>query len=388
MKTTSANLVFKNYTPFLNSTQQELLYVGSKMPIPKFEKETITELIEEALQVLKPQGPLIEIEPPVCIVGDIHGNLRDLLRIISLYFTETDYKFLLLGDYVDRGNFSLEVVTLLYALLVKFPDRFFLLRGNHEFCENFKSSGLIDDCKFTYDDTSLACEIYSSFDWLPIACLIKKEILCLHGGLSPHLNTIDDIRAIKIPFSKLEDEMVADILWSDPNRLVSQFMDSQRGRGKIFSQVNANRFLQANNLRYLVRGHQCVSEGIEFFSDNVITVFSSSYYNDDEENKAGCLLISPNMELNPVSLPSYQHGKRKGAAFVDVPKKTLTRRSSLVYKDFPNISCFAPIPTVIPTFSPKKRRMSGSISLKPVPVSAVVKSPKPFIPRPKIATPF
>ena len=383
MKRSAADHVLKNYAPFINSTQHELLYVGSKMPVPKFDPETILEIVESATKILQAQGPLIEIQPPVCIVGDIHGNLRDLLRIISLYFTETDYKFLFLGDYVDRGPFSLEVVTLLYSFLIKYPRRFFMIRGNHEVFDSnsSKSIGLIDDCNLTYQSTKLVDPIYRSFGWLPIAALINEKILCLHGGLSPDLHTLDDIKSIKIPFNRLNTELVSDILWSDPNRLIAQFMDSARGRGKYFGASVANKFLRANNLTHLIRGHQCVTHGVEFFSENVITVFSSSYYNDEEENKAGVLLINENMEIVPVSLPAYQQTKRFLASFVDAPNIVLTRGTSEVYNG--SAAALTHLPA-FPTFghiTPKKRRNSGLVSLRTVPVSASPTRPvKKYLP--------
>ena len=183
--------------------------------------------------------------------------------------------------------------------------------------------------------------------------------------------------------------MVSDILWSDPNRLVSRYMESSRGCGKLFGQNIAARFLEENNLKYLIRGHQCVTDGVDFFSNCVVTVFSSSFYNDVEENKAGCLLIGPDMELTPVTLPAIQHGKRRAATFVDAPNLSLSRRgSSMVYKEPPKMCSFSPLMTVIPQFTPKKRRMSGVVSIKTLPVSAGTKSPKPIVPLPKISTPF
>ena len=101
MQRTAADFVLKYYAPFLKSTQHELLYVGTKMPVPKFDLDMLRLLISEATDVLRGQSSLIEIEPPVCIIGDIHGNLRDMLRIITMYFSENKYKFLFLGDYVE-----------------------------------------------------------------------------------------------------------------------------------------------------------------------------------------------------------------------------------------------------------------------------------------------
>ena len=390
MKRSAADHVLNNYAPFLNSTQHELLYVGSKMPVPKFDPETIFEVVTHATKILQTQGPLIEVQPPVCIVGDIHGNLRDLLRIISMYFSETDYKFLFLGDYVDRGPFSLEVVILLYSFLIKYPKRFFLIRGNHEVFDSNsnKTIGLIDDCTLTYQNTRLVDPIYKSFGWLPIAALINNKILCLHGGLSPDLHTIDDIKNIRIPFNSLTNELVSDILWSDPNRLIAQFMDSPRGRGKYFGASVATKFLQSNNLTHLIRGHQCVLHGVEYFSENVITVFSSSYYNDEEENKAGALLINENMEMVPVSLPAFQQTKRFLASFVDAPNIVLTRGTSEVY-DTGSPAALSHLP-VFSTFghvTPKKRRNSGLVSLRTLPVSASPSRPiKKFLPLTKFPT--
>lgn len=133
---------------------------------------------------------------------DLHGNIRDLIRILkSISFLESDLKILFLGDYVDKGNFSLEVITLLFSLFLQFPERIFLLRGNHEFSNVNVEYGFKDELYKQYKNDRLWEKFNSVFNWLPIAALIGNKIICFHGGISPQLKNIDQIRSIERPIS-------------------------------------------------------------------------------------------------------------------------------------------------------------------------------------------
>ena len=360
-----ADHVIKMYTPFLNASEHDLMYVGTKMLIPKFQEELIRGLCNEAFSILREQGPFLELTVPICIIGDVHGNLRDLLRLLQNCL-KTNVKFLFLGDYIDRGDFSLEVVTLLFALLVKYPKRFYLLRGNHEFKENPKECSLAQELRDHYDSDALAMNIFDTFAWLPIAARINGKVLCVHGGLSPLLQKIEQIQDLKMPITNLEDEMVSDILWSDPNPMVATFVESPRGRGKLFGVAHTVKFLKNNNLKMLIRAHQCIEPGVQFIHKTIVSIFSTSYYNNDVENKAGKLYIDDNCKLVPVKLTAYVQPKRVNSVFFDAPYKVLlTPISQLYKKENTKMSSFMPLPYIKSSSTARRAAMSPLFKLQP-----------------------
>ncbi|OHS98271.1 hypothetical protein TRFO_35332 [Tritrichomonas foetus] len=231
---------------------------------------------------------------PVYIVGDLHGNLHDLLRIYNRIYELGDWNIIFLGDYIDRGNYSLEVILFLFALLCKYPKNIVLIRGNHEFPCVGQKEFLLDELKQAYTNAQEIYDMFHSvFSWMPLACVIDKSILCLHGGLSPLLEDVDQIRRINYPIVDYEDPLIADILWSDPCTTVNSFVSSTRGVGSLFGIGAASAFLKKNNLKYLIRAHQCASEGYEQVIENVFTIFSTSFYTD-LENRGGFVLIDNN----------------------------------------------------------------------------------------------
>ena len=161
----------------------------------KVSKEDLILIVSKASQLLSREANLLELVDPVTIIGDIHGQFYDFLKVLDLAGKLPDTSYLFLGDYVDRGSFSIEVLLLLYSLKLNFPDSVHLLRGNHECRQltgffNFRS-----ECIYKYD-----IEVYEiimeSFDYLPIACVVNRKYLCVHGGLSPELKKISDILKI------------------------------------------------------------------------------------------------------------------------------------------------------------------------------------------------
>ena len=144
------------------------------------------------------QPVLLELRPPLTVCGDTHGQYHDLLRIFDLgqYPPHTNYLFL--GDYVDRGRQSIETVTLLFCYKILYPNNFFMLRGNHECSYINRLYGFYDECVEQYNPTMWKdfCDV---FNYLPIAAIIDDKIFCIHGGISPELNSLDDIRNITRP---------------------------------------------------------------------------------------------------------------------------------------------------------------------------------------------
>lgn len=135
---------------------------------------------------------LLELAAPIKIAGDTHGQYYDLLRLFSLNGFPPEQNYLFLGDYVDRGRHSIEVMCLLMAYKIKYPENFFILRGNHETESISRLYGFYDECKRRYS-IKLWKTFVDLFNCLPVAALIEDKILCMHGGISPHLENLDQI---------------------------------------------------------------------------------------------------------------------------------------------------------------------------------------------------
>ena len=178
--------------------------------------------------IFENEPSLLELPPPIKICGDIHGQLLDLLRVFELGGLPPDSKYLFLGDYVDRGPKSVEVILLLFALKIKYPESIYLIRGNHESMEMTETFGFADECKKKLNE-QLWLRFLKVFDYLPIGAVVANEFFCIHGGLSPELKSLDDVRAIQRPTDIPEEGLVADLLWSDPCKSTVDFGPNDRG---------------------------------------------------------------------------------------------------------------------------------------------------------------
>ncbi|KAE9416601.1 hypothetical protein Angca_005033, partial [Angiostrongylus cantonensis] len=244
------------------------------------------------------QPSLLEITSPVVVVGDIHGQYGDLLNIFEKCGWPFETRYLFLGDYVDRGRNSMEVLVLVLALQIQLPRQFFLLRGNHETKSVNKNYGFHGDLRLRFPDGNeseiLLDAVAKVYAQLPLAALLCSKILCLHGGLSPKLESIEDIRKIKSSRGSIEPAgLVEDLLWSDPSPLCTGFKaNTERGCSYVFgSDVVAERCAKLGILM-IVRGHQAVDEGFEISSDRkVITLFSAPGYQDYYVNKGAVMIV-------------------------------------------------------------------------------------------------
>ena len=297
MSDDAAQTVLSAFEPALTLPLDEFQYYGiSSLYFPRFSQETLENLSREASSVLSRDPAVLKLEGNFYIFGDIHGNIRDLIRL--LVFTKKPFngRFIFLGDYVDRGEFSLEVIAVLLAMKIKRPNDVFLLRGNHEFRELCTNYGFRQQIMMTYDK-ELFESFCSVFQHLPIAGILNNDTLLVHGGISPNL-TIEKIMALSKQGDNFEETeegmMICDMIWSDPTKDEEiEFSPSPRGYGYLFGRIAFERFLEATGFSRVIRGHQCVKDGVESsFDGKLYTVFSSSNYDDDKENKCGLIYIN------------------------------------------------------------------------------------------------
>lgn len=266
-------------------------------------------LCNEAISALKKDPVLLEIEAPLCIVGDLHGQFFDLLEYFSKCGWPPKTRYLFLGDYVDRGDNSVETFALLLALKVKYPQQVFLLRGNHETNEISETYGFLDECIDRY--TEKVWKTFTTvYPWLPIAAVISERVFCVHGGISPQLHSLSQIREIQRPLEIPSEGLLIDLLWADPSCDHAGFVASQRGVSFTFGQDAAEEFLEQNDFDLLCRAHQIVQCGFEFPfypSHSVMTLFSAPDYCKEFGNSGAILKVSPELKC------SFEFVERSGA---------------------------------------------------------------------------
>lgn len=252
----------------------------------------ITAICQASREVFLTQPALLELAPPVKIVGDVHGQYTDLIRMFEMCGFPPESNFLFLGDYVDRGKQSLETILLLLCYKLKYPENFFLLRGNHECANVTRVYGFYDECK-------RRCNIkvwkgfIDTFNCIPIAAIVAGKIFCVHGGLSPSLSHMDDIRQIARPTDVPDYGLLNDLLWSDPADMDNDWESNERGVSYCFGKKVIMEFLQRHDFDLVCRAHMVVEDGYEFFNDRIlVTVFSAPNYCGEFDNWGAVMSVS------------------------------------------------------------------------------------------------
>jgi serine/threonine-protein phosphatase PP1 catalytic subunit len=269
----------------------KLLEVRGQRPgkYVSLEEAEIKFLCTRSRDIFFKQPMLLELDAPIKICGDIHGQFYDLLRIIDHGGPPPQSSYLFLGDYVDRGKYSMETICLLLAYKVKYPDHFFLLRGNHECASINRIYGFYDECKRRYN-IKLWKSFTDCFNCLPICAVIEDKIFCCHGGLSPDLNSLDQIRRLMRPTDVPDTGLICDLLWSDPDKELVGWAESDRGVSYRFGPDVVAKFLQKHDLDLVCRAHQVVEDGYEFFAKRqLVTLFSAPNYCGEFDN-AGAMM--------------------------------------------------------------------------------------------------
>lgn len=284
----SIQRVLASFSNFLFNPRCE---ITKNSRIPVLDKNDINNIILGAKSRFVAQPLLLRIPDNTYVVGDLHGNIFDLLRIFQVIKIINSPNILFLGDYVDRGEYSIEVMVLLFALTVKFPRNIFLIRGNHEFEEINAAYGFKDQVMTDYNSLDLWNRFNDAFSYMPLAAVIGDHTFCVHGGLSEFLHTFDDLDEIKRPVFDTNNVIVCDITWSDPTTQPVMFAPSSRNLGSYFGEIALKKFLQDNKLSRLIRAHQYVNGVEKMFDSKCITVFSSSDYRKDMHNKCGFIKV-------------------------------------------------------------------------------------------------
>eukprot|EP00927_Polykrikos_kofoidii_P081483 TRINITY_DN7890_c0_g3_i1.p1 TRINITY_DN7890_c0_g3~~TRINITY_DN7890_c0_g3_i1.p1 ORF type:complete len:326 (+),score=52.40 TRINITY_DN7890_c0_g3_i1:190-1167(+) len=285
----------------VNDVEEHLLGIMKRPPECQkmdLDLDIVHTLCSKSSEIFMSQPMLLELDAPLSLLGDIHGQYRDLLRMFEICRFPPETNYLFLGDYVDRGKQSLETICLLLAYKIRYPEHFFLLRGNHETPSISRIYGFYDECKRQYN-VKLWKTFCHVFNCLPVCAIIEDRIICMHGGLSEdmmHVELRTFLNEVPRPADVPDSGILCDLLWSDPQPDSVGFGPNDRGVSVSFGEDIVTAFLQKANMDLVVRAHQVVEDGYEFFAgQGLVTVFSAPNYCGEFDNAAGILLIRENL---------------------------------------------------------------------------------------------
>ena len=172
---------------------------------------------QQAKEILQQESNVQPVNAPVTVCGDIHGQFYDLAELFRIGGACPETNYLFMGDYVDRGYYSLETVTLLVALKVRYRNRITILRGNHESRQITQVYGFYDESLRKYGNANVWKHFTDTFDFLPMTAVVAGRIFCLHGGLSPSIDTLDHARDLDRVQEVPHEGPMCDLVWSDPD---------------------------------------------------------------------------------------------------------------------------------------------------------------------------
>jgi len=288
---------------FLN----ELIKDPNKISELKF--HYISLILDEAEEIFKEEKLLLEFnlddsKSEIYVIGDIHGNLDTLLRLIEIIGKKNPEIVIFLGDIVDRGIKQLECLILILVLKIRYPNKYYLLKGNHETLEMNQSYGFFQDFMSKFNDQKKFDEILTLYNTLPFCALINKSILCLHGGIPDDFEILRKLKGLKpkdiVSVFKSIAKSLIQIMWNDPKSGLKGFSESFRGPGiKNFGEDVFDGFMKEYNLNYLIRSHEIFPEGFRwFFNKRLLSIFSSANYRGKfAPNPASYAIIRNNLVI-------------------------------------------------------------------------------------------
>ncbi|GFZ44604.1 protein-serine/threonine phosphatase [Saitozyma sp. JCM 24511] len=255
----------------------------------------VKEICLKAKEILMEEGNVQYVDSPVTICGDIHGQFFDLMELFKIGGHCPDTSYIFMGDFVDRGFYSVETFLLLLTLKVRYPDRITLIRGNHESRQITQVYGFYDECQRKYGSSNVWRYCCDVFDYLSLGAVVDGRVFCVHGGLSPQVARLDQIRVIDRRQEVPHEGPMCDLLWSDPDEITGWGM-SPRGAGFLFGSDVVEQFNHNNDIELIARAHQLVMEGYKLMFDRkIVTVWSAPNYCYRCGNTASVLELDENL---------------------------------------------------------------------------------------------
>jgi diadenosine tetraphosphatase ApaH/serine/threonine PP2A family protein phosphatase len=279
-------------------------------------EDIVLDILSRLKLLLYTCDTLIQVRSPAVVCGDVHGQYEDVTTLFAECIkngkgdigSPGNTSFIFMGDYVDRGYYSLNTFLLLATYKIQNNDRVFLLRGNHETRQITQQYGFMTECTTNYGHSGVWAETMRVFDLLPIAAVIDDCIFSVHGGISPALplmsRLIEERRNQELP----EAGILADLTWSDPDDANSiPWRPNNRGAGYIFGDKALKAFCRVNSLKFVTRSHQVVMEGFKWY-----------FGGPRELEKAGKNGEIQGKLINVWSAPNYGYKSGNKASFLHV----------------------------------------------------------------------
>lgn len=327
--------VFRHFGTLIIRRAEDYANKRIMLRLPIIPKKLVGLIFQKTQELFEAEPVMLDIAGPVVVVGDLHGHILDLFRILKVCHPPPLTKYLFLGDIVDRGDFSLETLILIFVMKILFPQHIYIIRGNHEFDETCERLGFLAEIQSVYGSTELYDQVLDVFSFIPLAAMIDHTKICVHGGIGPNFTSSDLVWEISRPLYDYANDIIKELLWSDPTDKFPLYFPSDRGYGSLFGNISTTNFLRSKQLTHIIRGHQCVNDGVKSqFDDQLYTVFSASNYCGTSRNLAGILIIQ-NGVISTKTFDPLPYLKRVDVTFVKSESEDVFRMpaktSNLVY---------------------------------------------------------
>lgn len=296
-------------------------------------EEIVQNICMKLMEVLHQEDNLLILQSPINVVGDIHGQYEDL-KVLFDVAGGYEKKYLFMGDYVDRGYFSLNTFLLLATLKLEYKDSYFLLRGNHECRSITKNYGFYDEILVNYGNTSIWSRVMDVFDLLPLCAVIDNDIFSVHGGLSPAIPLISLVNDLDRKAEIPTNGPIADLLWSDPEPSKKCEFNpvSQRGAGVLFGEIAAVKFCHVNRLRLITRSHQLAQDGYAYYFKDMskipegrcLLVWSAPDYGYSAGNAASVLILDSKNQKDKYELRIFNEATDRLPRDGDISKNAVS----------------------------------------------------------------
>jgi diadenosine tetraphosphatase ApaH/serine/threonine PP2A family protein phosphatase len=272
--------------------------------IQNYTEQDIKNLIRDVEKILEKEQNLIRVpKGKTMVVGDLHGDLETLHRIINEFFREEFKTLIFLGDFVDRGAKQVEVVNVLFYYKKLLPDRIILIRGNHEDPIINRQYGFYDEVRLKFRKSREIFRLYNqAFSHLPLAAITWNKIFCVHGGIPDGLEEIREINLLPTKQEEISDPITKQLVWNDPKEFSKNFKQSSRGPGvKQFGREVFENFIERNQINGIIRSHEKFKNGFKsYFNEKLISIFSSQSYSKKVSTVVGVINTEGTVDVIPI----------------------------------------------------------------------------------------
>lgn len=307
-----------------------------RLRLPVLSEIHAKDVVNTAIDLIRNEPNVPNIPGPCIIIGDIQGNILDIIRYLKIFRQKKNTSMLFLGNLIGHGSFSYEIILLVMVLKNLFPNRVYFVRGSNEFESMARKTNLESSIQTLYGSTNCYNLLLEAFSYFPLCAVVAGRCYCVHGGIGPQVATIQSVNSIRRPIVH-EDELVMELVYSSPIDTIPLFMPSLSENGYLFGETAFQAFRKSNGIQTMVRSHSYVPEGIsETFNGDLITIYSASPEKTDHK-LVGILLVNED-SIDNLTFPSCLPLLRHDITFVDVNTDSEWRSPHLGISRLPKLS--------------------------------------------------